>query len=59
MRPRRGELLQGRTRDFKTILVPGDETMIGTYATVEITGTTGFTFTGAVIPERLPLPLAG
>jgi len=56
---RRGELLQGRTRDFKTILVPGDETMIGTYASVEITGTTGFTFTGAIIPERLPLPLAG
>ncbi len=56
---RRGELLQGRTRDFKTILVPGDETMIGSYARVEITGTTGFTFTGAVIPERVPLPLAG
>src|SRR5687767_14992689 len=56
---RRGELLQGRTRDFKTILVPGDESMIGTYARVEITGTTGFTFTGAIIPERVPLPLAG
>ena len=56
---RRGELLQGRTRDFKTILVPGDETMIGSYATVEITGTTGFTFTGAIVPERVPLPMAG
>src|SRR5687767_2900171 len=56
---RRGELLQGRTRDFKTILVPGDETMIGTYVTAEITGTTGFTFTGAIIPTRMPLPLAG
>jgi tRNA-2-methylthio-N6-dimethylallyladenosine synthase len=56
---RRGELLQGRTRDFKTILVPGDESMIGTYANVEITGTTGFTFTGAIIPERVPLPMAG
>jgi tRNA-2-methylthio-N6-dimethylallyladenosine synthase len=56
---RRGELLQGRTRDFKTILVPGDESMIGSYARVEITGTTGFTFTGAIIPERVPLPLAG
>jgi tRNA-2-methylthio-N6-dimethylallyladenosine synthase len=56
---RRGELLQGRTRDFKTILVPGDETMIGSYAHVVITGTTGFTFTGAPIPERLPLPMAG
>ena len=56
---RRGELLQGRTRDFKTILVPGDESMIGSYATVEITGTTGFTFTGAVVPDRVPLPMAG
>src|SRR5688572_20940832 len=56
---RRGELLQGRTRDFKTILVPGDEPMIGSYATVEITGTTGFTFTGAIVPERVPLPMAG
>ena len=56
---RRGDLLQGRTRDFKTILVPGDESMIGTYARVEITGTTGFTFTGALARERVPLPLAG
>jgi tRNA-2-methylthio-N6-dimethylallyladenosine synthase len=56
---RRGDLLQGRTRDFKTILVPGDQAMIGGYAEVEITGTTGFTFTGAVVPERMPLPLAG
>ena len=58
---RRGELLQGRTRDFKTILLPGDETLIGTYAQVEITGTTGFTFTGAPVRERerVPLPLAG
>jgi len=56
---RRGELLQGRTRDFKTILVPGENGLIGTYAHVEITGTTGFTFTGAPVRERLPLPLAG
>jgi hypothetical protein len=33
--------------------------MIGTYLHVEITGTTGFTFTGAVVPERVPLPMAG
>ncbi len=56
---RRGDLLQGRTRDFKTILIPGDEGMIGSYAQVEITGTTGFTFTGAIVPQRVPLPLAG
>src|SRR5687767_6927427 len=56
---RRGELLQARTRDFKTVLIPGDETMIGRYATVELTGTTGSTFTGAVIEARRALPMAG
>jgi len=58
---RRGELLQARTRDFKTVLLPGDETMIGQYFTVELTGTTGSTFTGAVCHnrERAPLPMAG
>ena len=51
-----------RTRDFKTVLLPGDEAMIGRYVTVELTGTTGSTFTGAVVGakvERQPLPLAG
>jgi len=57
---RRGaELLQARTRDFKTVLLPGDVSMIGRYFTVELTGTTGSTFTGAVVRERQPLPLAG
>ena len=56
---RRGDLLQGRTRDYKTILIPGDASMIGTYLHVEITGTTGFTFTGAIVRERVPLPMAG
>ena len=56
---RRGqELLQARTRDFKTVLVSGDDSMIGTYLTVELTGTTGSTFTGAVVRERQPLPMA-
>jgi tRNA-2-methylthio-N6-dimethylallyladenosine synthase len=55
---RRGELLQGRTRDFKTVLVPGDEGMIGRYFMVELTGTTGSTFTGAIVQERRPLPVA-
>jgi len=31
----------------------------GTYATVELTGTTGSTFTGQIVPERQPLPMAG
>jgi tRNA-2-methylthio-N6-dimethylallyladenosine synthase len=55
---RRGGLLQARTRDFKTVIVPGDTNLIGTYATVELTGTTGSTFTGAIVPERAPLPVA-
>ena len=56
---RRGGLLQGRTRDFKTVIVPGDVELIGRYLTVELTGTTGSTFTGAVVlPERRPLPMA-
>ena len=55
---RRGELLQARTRDFKTVLVPGDESMIGRYLTVELTGTTGSTFTGTEVQERRALPMA-
>jgi tRNA-2-methylthio-N6-dimethylallyladenosine synthase len=56
---RRGDLLQARTRDFRTVIVPGDASMIGRYVTVELTGTTGSTFTGALVSERQPLPLAG
>src|SRR5438874_5671952 len=56
---RRGDLLQARTRDFKTVLLPGDDSMIGRYFNVELTGTTGSTFTGTIVRERQPLPLAG
>ena len=56
---RGGELMQARTRDFKTVLVPGTPAMLGRYFTVELTGTTGSTFTGAIVTERQPLPLAG
>jgi len=55
---RRGELLQARTRQHRTVLVPGDESMIGAYLMVELTGTTGSTFTGAVVSDRAALPLA-
>lgn len=55
---RRGGLLQARTRDFKTVIIPGDPAMIGSYVTVELTGTTGSTFTGAVVRERARLPMA-
>jgi len=55
---RGGDLLQARTRDFRTVLVPGDAVSIGTYHTVQLTGTTGSTFTGAYLRERAALPLA-
>ena len=56
---RRGELLQARSRDFKTVLIEGDESLVGTYLTVELTGTTGSTFTGTPVRGRAPLPMAG
>jgi tRNA-2-methylthio-N6-dimethylallyladenosine synthase len=56
---RRGDdVFMARTRDFKTVMVPGDATMLGSYVTVELTGTTGSTFTGQIVAERKPLPLA-
>ncbi|HEY0529750.1 MAG TPA: tRNA (N6-isopentenyl adenosine(37)-C2)-methylthiotransferase MiaB [Gemmatimonadaceae bacterium] len=55
---RRGGLLQSRTSDFKTVMIPGDESLIGKYLTVELTGTTGSTFLGQVTTHRAPLPLA-
>jgi tRNA-2-methylthio-N6-dimethylallyladenosine synthase len=54
---RRGGLLQARTRDFKTVIVPGGPEMIGEYVDVELTGTTGSTFTGAIVRSREPLPM--
>jgi tRNA-2-methylthio-N6-dimethylallyladenosine synthase len=61
---RRGDLLQARTRDFKTVMVSSDATAVGAYCTVELTGTTGSTFTGVVVaPEAarrsIALPMAG
>src|SRR5207247_8175596 len=55
---RRGGLLQSRTRDFKTVMIPGDVSLIGRYLSVELTGTTGSTFIGKVVPQRTELPLA-
>lgn len=54
---RRGGLLQARTRDFKTVLIPGTPDMIGSYADVQLTGTTGSTFTGTIVPARTALPM--
>ena len=55
---RRGGLLQSRTRDFKTVMIPGDSSLIGKYLLVELTGTTGSTFLGQVVTQRAALPLA-
>jgi tRNA-2-methylthio-N6-dimethylallyladenosine synthase len=55
---RRGGLLQARTRDFKTVMLPGESHLIGKYLTVELTGTTGSTFIGQVTSQRTALPLA-
>ena len=53
-----GDMLQARSRDFKTVIVPGALSMIGSYLTVELTGTTGSTFTGTPVSTRAPLPTA-
>jgi tRNA-2-methylthio-N6-dimethylallyladenosine synthase len=65
---KRGEAVQARTRDFKTVLLSPEEAGVGQYYTVRLTGTTGSTFTGTVVTKaderptrRLPMaasPLA-
>jgi tRNA-2-methylthio-N6-dimethylallyladenosine synthase len=63
---RDGTLLQARSGDFKTIMVPADAAPVGAYLTVRLTGTTGATFTGTPVAPaptpgaapRAPLPLA-
>ncbi len=47
---RRGDAVQARTRDFKTVLLPAADAQIGGYYTATLTGTTGSTFTGMVAP---------
>jgi tRNA-2-methylthio-N6-dimethylallyladenosine synthase len=48
---RRGDAVQARTRDFKTVLLPGASAVIGGYYIATLTGTTGSTFTGTVAAE--------
>ena len=55
---RRGGMLQARTRDSKVVMIAGDESLIGRYLTVELTGTTGSTFIGVVQNQREALPMA-
>jgi tRNA-2-methylthio-N6-dimethylallyladenosine synthase len=55
---RRGDAsVQARTRDFKTVVLPGDASMLGRYYTVRLTGTTGSTFTGEIVGVRQSLPV--
>ncbi|MDQ6612100.1 MAG: tRNA (N6-isopentenyl adenosine(37)-C2)-methylthiotransferase MiaB, partial [Gemmatimonadota bacterium] len=54
---RDGEMLQGRTRDFKTVMVPADAGAIGQTIQVELSGTTGATFTGTAVHHRVALPV--
>jgi tRNA-2-methylthio-N6-dimethylallyladenosine synthase len=49
---KRGEAVQSRTRDFKTVLLPPEEATVGSYYTATLTGTTGSTFTGTVGATR-------
>jgi tRNA-2-methylthio-N6-dimethylallyladenosine synthase len=59
---KRGEMLMARTRDFKTVMIPAEGAALGDYLTVELTGTSGSTFTGAVVRDeprrRAALPMA-
>lgn len=56
---KRGRLLQARSRDYKTVLIPGNEAEIGSYLDVVLTGTTGSTFIGSRAAGRQTLPVAG
>jgi tRNA-2-methylthio-N6-dimethylallyladenosine synthase len=56
---RRGEdAVQARTRDFKTVVLRGQDAVVGRYYRVRLTGTTGSTFTGEVIATARSLPMA-
>src|SRR6266571_3479076 len=52
-RARRGDLLQGRTRTNKVVLLEGPAAWVGTYRRVRLTGTSGTTFTAWPL-EREP-----
>ena len=47
---KRGDLMLGRTRTNLSVLVPLDPGTVGEYRQVQLTGTTGMTFTG--VPHR-------
>lgn len=55
---RGGNLNQARSRDYRIVMVPSEAAGIGDYLFVELTGTTGSTFTGTPVAPRGALPLA-
>ncbi|HUF35280.1 MAG TPA: tRNA (N6-isopentenyl adenosine(37)-C2)-methylthiotransferase MiaB [Gemmatimonadales bacterium] len=50
---RRGGLMLGRTRGNHMVLLPLSPETVGEYHTVRLTGTTGSTFTGAIVTPAL------
>jgi hypothetical protein len=50
---KRGELMLGRTRGNHLVLLELPAHSVGEYHTVRLTGTTGSTFTGAVVAPAL------
>lgn len=52
---RRGSLMLGRTRGNHLVLLDLDASAIGEYHAVRLNGTTGSTFTGAVVAPQLAL----
>ena len=62
---RDGEMLQGRTRDFRTVMVDSSAGELGDYIDVVLTGTTGATFVASPVAvasspsrQRNSLPMA-
>lgn len=49
---RRGGAVMARTRDFKPVLLEPERATVGQYYTVELTGSTGSTFTGTIAADR-------
>ena len=50
---RRGDLMLGRTRGNHLVLLDLPAAAVGEYHTCRLTGTTGSTFTGAVVAPAL------
>jgi len=50
---KRGNFMLGRTRTNLMVLVDLPRSSVGEYHQVQLTGTTGFTFTGAITAPQL------